>query len=251
MRELIELELMPSFPLIRDLPPLLGTRGWSWKSFTPPNSFHTDFWIGTDPDGTQWVTKLSGGFCAYREIAFAKLAQSMGWSCQSSVFMRLDEESAHTLGVATGEIHAAHWFLREHAATLCSHNCDMRPLQGLRLRSVSDLNGSTVSHLMDWPKAEIANYVFGGLEPPDQLFTTAHEFVIIDSETMFASGPVEFDKDHWWCDSSIVSDVCRNICALTDAQIEDALSIPSEVTIHESWPIAPLLRAGVQFAKNH
>lgn len=93
---------MSSFPLMRDLPQVVETTGWSWRSYEAPVAPSMNFWIGTDREGNRWLTKLTGDFCAYREIVFARLAQRMHWSCQSSVFMRLDESSANEIGAKPG-----------------------------------------------------------------------------------------------------------------------------------------------------
>lgn len=90
---------MPSFPLMRDLPTVIDTKGWNWIRFTAPVAPSHNFWLGTDLQGNRWLTKLTGEFNAYREIVFGRLAQQMNWSCQSTVFMRVDSKSARLLGV--------------------------------------------------------------------------------------------------------------------------------------------------------
>ena len=251
---------MLSFPLMRDLPPVLETKGWSWKRFTAPVAPSHNFWLGSDRDGNCWLTKLTGAFCAYREIVFARLAQAMKWSCQSSAFLRVDKHSAQVLGISPGEIHAAHWFLMEHLHPPCTPDCALQFLVGKDRLAVTDLMGSAIAHLLDWPKSEFAAYVFGGIEPPGRLFTTAHEFVIIDSEQMFATGPCEFDAASWCKEANgrpsasgraLALEVCTDLAALSESQVHEALRIPDEVSIRKRWPIAPKLKASRKFAAEY
>lgn len=251
---------MPSFPLMSELPPVVETTGWRWEPFTAPFYPSTGFWTGVDREGNRWLTKLTGGFCAYREIVFARLAQAMNWSCQSSVFMRLDRQSAQVLEEPAGSIHAAHWFLDEHPHPPCSTGCALEFLNK-DIQTVEDLMGSNIAHLLDWPKSMFAAYVFGGLEPPGRLFTTAHEFVIIDSENMFHNGPSMFDTaPHWWNEPdgrpsragrALALEVCRNLSALLDSQIQTALQVPAGIKFRRTWPIAPKLAASRKFASRY
>jgi len=251
---------MPSFPLIRDLPPVLDTTGWSWKRFTAPVAPSYNFWLGTDQDGNRWLTKLKGSFYAYREIVFARLAQDMKCSCQSSTFMRVDKHSAQLLGVRPGEIHAAHWFLTEHLHPPCTADCALKFLMDRPNPTVADLKESSIAHLLDWPKSEFAAYVFGGTERPDKLFTTAHEFVIIDSELMFDTGPCEFDTASWWNEPdgrpsysgrALALEVCTDLAALLESQVQEALQVPDGVSIPKRLPIAPRLKASRKFAAGY
>jgi hypothetical protein len=248
---------VPSFPLIEELPQVVETLGWTWEPFKGPVAPSRNFWLGVDRQGNRWLTKLTGSFYAYREIVFARLAQRMKWSCQSSVFMRLDKYSAQTLGVPADDVHAAHWFLDEHVNPPCSPACQLEFLVGKPVRTVEDLLHSHVSHLLDWPKSEIAAFVFGGHEPPGRLFTKAHEFVIIDSELMFATNPCPFDSALWLTDPegrpsrsgmALALEVCRELAALPPLAVKEALRVPENVTVRKRWPIAPKLKASRRFA---
>jgi hypothetical protein len=240
-----------------DLPQSITTAGWSWERFAAPSVPSHNFWLGTDHEGNRWLTKLKGSFYAYREIVFARLAQAMKWSCQSSVFLKFDRVSTSTLGVDPGEPHAAHWFMSEHKNQPCSGDCALRFLCDKEILTVNDLAGSQIAHLLDWPKSEYAVYLFGGNEPPGRLFTTAHEFVIIDSEQMFSTGPCAFDTAHWWNDPdgepsqsgrALAAEVCADLASLSERDIEDALLIPQGIKVRKRWPIAPKLRASREFA---
>jgi hypothetical protein len=240
---------MFSFPLMRDLPPVVETTGWDWRSFEAPVAPSMNFWLGTDRQGNRWLTKLTGDFYAYREIVFARLAQQMGWSCQSSVFMRLDDDSARAIGAKVGEVHAAHWFLDEHVHPPCGQDCNLAVLVGKPVGVAEDLTGLAIAHILDWPKSELAACLFGGNEPPGRLFTKEHEFVIIDSELMFATGPCSFDSTSWWGDKhppmpsgiKLAKEVCADLLALGQSSFQAALAIPAGITVQERWPIKPIL----------
>tara|TARA_A100001391_G_scaffold203158_2_gene194740 strand:- start:169 stop:915 length:747 start_codon:yes stop_codon:yes gene_type:complete len=242
---------------MNDLPQSVSTFGWSWERFVAPYGSSENFWLGTDREGNRWLTKLRGPFYAYREIVFARLAQAMNWSCQSSVFLNLDPVSASVLGVKPDITHAAHWFMPEHKRQLCSGGCAVKFLFDKEIRTVDDLVGSQIEHLLDWPKSEFAAFLFGANEPPGRLFTTAHEFVIIDSEQMFSSGPCDFDTASWWnapngepslSGRMLAEQVCADLLSLSERDIKDALSIPKGIEVRENWPIAPIIRASRKFA---
>lgn len=247
---------MSSFPLMRELPSVVETIGWNWQSFKAPAAPSRNFWLGIDRDGNRWLTKLTGDFYAYREIVFARLAQQMGWSCQSSFLMRLDEESAKAIGAQPGGLHAAHWFMDEHADPPCGKGCSLESLVRRSIRTVEDIAEVSVAHILDWPKSELAACLFGGNEPPGQLVTKQHEFVIIDSELMFATGPCGFDSARWWGDGdtpipsgvALAKEVCSDFLDLGLPYLRRALSLPENVRVSETWPIAPLLYRSFAYA---
>ena len=251
---------MPSFPSMLEIPISADTLGWSWYQIQTPTHPSKDFWIGTDTQGNRWLTKLRGSFYAYREIVFARIVQRLGWSCQSTMFVRLDEESARTLGRKAGEVHAAHWYMSQHAGTRCGEDCSMVEVFGRQVESINDLNVAGISHLLDWPKSELAAYIFGGNEPPGRLFTTAHEFVVIDSEQMFSTDPCPFDDSPWLKNSDgtmfpggmeLAAEVCAEIASLPGSFLSEALAKPPGLSVKLSWPIKPKLVASMMFAATY
>ena len=243
-----------------ELPASLSTTGWSWSKIAKASHPSDGFFVGTDLQGNRWLTKLRGSFYAHREIVFARLAQAMRWSCQSSVFIRLDADSAHVLGRTLNEVHAAHWFLEEHPHPPCRADCALEALVGHEVHTLADLSFPLVTGLTDWPKSEIAAYIFGGNEPPGKLFTLSHELVVIDSEQMFSTGPCDFSNSPWLRSPSgesspsglrLANEVCAQIGSLNQGTIEVALSIPPGFTVDLRWPVAPKLLLGVQFAANY
>lgn len=251
---------MTSFPQMDELPPCMSTLGWRWHQIKRPGHPSDEFWLGRDADGNRWLTKLRGSFYAYREILFGRLAQAMNWSCQSSIYICLDPVSAETVGRPAGEIHAAHWFMDEHASQSCSNKCAMTPLFNQEIRTIEDLRPHEIKYFLDWPKSEFAAYIFGGNEPPGKLITTDHEFVIIDSEQMFSTNPCSFDTASWLkhADGSpsqsslaLAIEVCKEVSRLPSALVSDALAVPTGVEVEFRWPIEPKLRQSLEFATQY
>ena len=243
-----------------EIPISADTLGWSWKRIQTPTFPAKDFWIGTDTQGNRWLTKLRGSFYAYREIVFARIAQRLGWSCQSSMFVRLDEESARAIGRKAGEVHAAHWYMSEHASTRCGKDCAMVQVFGREVESINAVKIAGISHLIDWPKSELAAYIFGGNEPPGRLFTIAHEFVVIDSEQMFSTGPCPFEGSPWIKNSDgtvfpggkeLAAEVCAEIASLPGSFLSEALTKPPRLNVKLSWPIKPKLLESTRFAATY
>ncbi|WP_147411084.1 hypothetical protein [Pseudomonas cavernicola] len=110
----------------------------------------------------------------------------------------------------------------------------------------------------DWPKSEFAAYIFGGNELPDRFFTASHEFVIIDSEQMFSSGPCQFETASWLkqrdgspskSGQALAIEVCREVAKLSPKVVAQALSVPDAIQVELRWPIEPKLRASIKFAR--
>jgi hypothetical protein len=239
-----------------ELPEFLCTDGWTWRPFSAPVYTPSDSWVGTDPEGRQWMTKLGGSFLAYREIVFGRLAQAMGWSCQSSIFIRLDGESARTIGRSPGEIHGAHWLLDEHRGSVCGPECGLAPWLRQPIEKIDDFDRLEILHIEDFPKSELATCLFGGHEPPGWLITTDHEFVILDSELMFSTEPCGFDSTRWWgaphSSQRIIAlskAVCDEFLRVAHQGLDPFLRVPSGVIVDQNWSIAGILDLSTSMAK--
>ncbi|MFZ2282200.1 MAG: hypothetical protein WAW39_30670 [Prosthecobacter sp.] len=232
---------------MQELPKVVDTHGWHWKPYSVGIK---DFWIGQDPVGRKWMTKLRGAERAYREIVFARLAQAMNWSCQSSIFIALDEESMALLKPECGRFHAAHFFLEEHQYSPCGIECPLA--EGFpRNKHVEEVLKTKIARLIDWPKAELAVYLFGGSEPPEKFFTPSHEFVMIDNELMFAQGPERFDTSEWWetaAGKHLAFQICQEFLALPDAVVKQALEATEFVDREMSDWVASCLADSKRFA---
>ena len=251
---------MPSFPLMSELPSSLSTRGWSWERICTSSQSSKDFWLASDRQGNKWLLKLRGSFCAYREITFARIAQKLGWSCQSSIYVHLDSEAAQVLGRESEEVHAAHWFMDEHAHSPCDYACPFEELAGRPIETIEDIRGVNIQHIIDWPKSELAAYVFGGNEPPGRFITIDHEFVIIDSEQMFSTDPSQFGRAPWmWRNDGsymqsgheLALTVCEEVASLSENFVRELIFVPDDVEIEFRWPIMPKLMRSIEFARGY
>ncbi|MDO8414637.1 MAG: hypothetical protein Q7S87_00345 [Agitococcus sp.] len=249
---------MSSHPKMTSLPAVVDCAEWDWK---PADSMN-GFWIGTDKQGNRWLTKLRGSFCAYREIVFARIAQELGWSIQSSSFICLDSRSAKMLGRAESEVHAVHWYMKEHQAMPCSLGCPLVPLRnGIPTnRFIEKLSSSQIGNIRDLLRCEIAIYIFGALEPCGYFYTPEHDFVIIDSELVFSSGPRPINEspllknsDGTISDESVILalEVCAQVSALSEDMVSRIIAIPNEIHIDENWSISDIVRKGIESAKDY
>ena len=248
---------MTDFPKIRELPSVLKTDGWEWEQFSTPSNPSYDFWVGTDAHGIKWLTKLKGGFSGYREIVFARLAQEMDWSCQTSVFALFDKDSQEQLSIENGNnIHAVQYFMNEHSHERCTENC---PHQILRepISTIKSLKGIPIKNILDWPKSDIAACIFGAGEQSGVFFTDSHNFVIIDSEQMFSCGPGNLNQTAW--DKGCIDpelqklkvETCKEIQNLSNKTIQKSLNVPEKVNFEMPWSISDRIKSSRVMVNNY
>jgi hypothetical protein len=178
-----------SFPLITDLPRLLVANDWRWE----PCSFRGECVIGIDPESRRWLVQIKGSQKAYQEHVFARLAQRLGISCQSSVllqiprsnFPRLDD----TLNNDTSQL--AIWLMEPHVPGRCGDGCPFTAV-GECIDSeerLPQLLNSGLPHVVDFVKGDLLGFLCGGAEKPDRFWTADHQYVVIDNERMFECEP--------------------------------------------------------------
>lgn len=180
---------MSNHPQMSSLPKFINSHGWTWQRLEDKGR---NFWVGTDLQGNRWLTKLRGSFYAYREIVFARMLQELGWSIQSSCFLKLDKVSALTLGSEENEVHSIHWFMEEHQFGGCSIHCPLPYIN--ECLTIKDFIKLGVPYIRDLFKCEIAIHIFGANEPCGYFYTPEHEFVIIDSEHVFSTQPAPIEE---------------------------------------------------------
>jgi hypothetical protein len=245
-----------SFPLISDLPGVTDTHGWAWTRFEHPWKGTDHIWVGTDHDGNRWLLKMRGSFRAYREIVFARIAQTLGWSNQSSVFALVPKDAEPRKAVRESEgIQAVSWFLPEHGHGACGTGCPMEHL-ARTMAANSDDSLEAISHvpirnMLDGPRSEIAALLFGSNDGPEALFTPDHRLVIIDSEQMFSISPTDLTKSGWWRTRSgemskqgidLTTDVCKAVTGLglcTKSAGWKTVSpsfLPNQLGLQPMWP---------------
>lgn len=250
---------MPAFRSTPDLPSVLTCGDWSWSPYEAGKS--KPFWLGTDAEGTRWLTKMRGGFNAYREIVFARLAQRAGWSCQSSTFAVLDPTSPPMRFTRSeDQVQLLSLFVEEHPSTACGVDCPLPRLQ-MDLAAADDramaLQRTSILGALDWARADVAAALLGANEPSGGILTRDHRHLIIDSELMFSTGPTDPRVTDWYecasgaqsnLGSAITREVCMVVGSLADSDIEELLLVPSGVHIAMSWSIGDRLRSARDFA---
>jgi hypothetical protein len=178
------------FPLIAELPALLVANEWCWE----PCSFRGECVIGIDPESRRWLVQIRGSQRAYQEHVFARLAQHLGISCQSSVLLQIPSSNFppldDTLNNDTSQL--AIWLMEEHDSGNCAASCLFKDGLAKSTASESDLLqwlNSGLPHVVDLVKGDLLGYLCGGAEKPDRFWTADHQYVVIDNERMFECEP--------------------------------------------------------------
>jgi hypothetical protein len=190
---------MKNHTTIRDLPELLIANDWDWTH--PAQTLcdrhvrlNGEWWIGMCPKGRKWLVKMRGSTKAYCEHTFASLAQLIGISCQSSVFLKIPDSAPPRLETrGTEPFQLALCFLDEHDGDCADPECPITKLRDVDIGSKAGLAAYLNSGIVfanDYVRGEVLGYLCGQWEPPGRLFTKTHEFVQTDNEAMFHSGPV-------------------------------------------------------------
>lgn len=246
---------MESYPLVKQLPPVIETQNWDWKPFEGPLSGETGFFVGTDKLGNTWLTKMRGSFKGYREIVFERLVQKTGFLCQSSSFAILERNSLPRQKTRESEsIQIVTRLLREHKPVNCNPNCPIGPLRVDHDHLSGDLltllARSSLEDALNIAREQILAPLLGGNEPAGCLTTVDHKVFLIDGELMFATKPSDVRETSWWerrdgspwpAGQRLTRKICAAIGSFEDDELESFLEKPHGITIKQNWPIRPLL----------
>lgn len=252
-----------SFPQISDLPNVLTADEWKWEKHVTPTGIYK-FWVGTNLQGKQWMVKMRGSVYAFRERVFGALAQRLGLSCQTSVYLILPKDCPPMQEAQSAERYQlALWLLQEHKPGPCSKECPKeqlyKNLNDPALDRASVLLTSKVLYAIDMAKCNIMVYLCGANEPSGELFTQAHEFVQIDNELMFLTHPCDIWQCEWLKSPDggisekglqIATDLCPIFAEVTDSEIESICDVPPGYLVNELPPIKPLIYEARNSAKN-
>lgn len=226
------------FPLIRNLPGVVSTEGWSWTRF--PGRRH--FWIGVDENSNPWLVKQKGTWNAVREHIYADFAQTLGICTQSSIYLILDngsmplqsewhpDQTPHNVGL---------WKFEEHGDEPCSKKCPFRSLRNSR--SLHSWLASGIKNPWDKIEARFLGYLCAMFEPTQTLINTSHRWVQIDNELTFSdltkgrsaylNVMSEIQQDPY---SSIdgaqrvLKNLCLRVSNVSDDEIDRIVRIPTE-----------------------
>ncbi len=234
------------FPPSRSLPSLLSPDGWTWH----PPSDRLRFWVGEDGDGTRWVVKCTGGFCAVRERAFSVIAQALGISCQSSTFLKVPRDWPPFRPEDASDVHQlAILFLDEHEPGQSCDNCPLKELNRqwrISPYDVEVLRASPVTRAIDMAHGHMLGMLCEMHEPPGHLFTGDHVFVQIDNELMFSrSAGANLWESPWVMDAGRIKPsgldeavrLCENVLSLPDEAFQEALRLPPGYRPRMIWSV--------------
>ena len=248
------------FPLITEVRPWRDTSDWNWRPWdSPGHSYHgRHFWLGTDSEGVDWLVKMRGASYAHREHSFARFAQSIGISCQTTQYVLVPDDSPPRSrdNEFDGECQLALWSLPEHGGEPCGRDCPMAVLEsavnGPGADPVQHLEASTIEHAVDWARSEMLASLCGSNEPSGLLFTPDHTLVVIDNEMMFSTGPASVWESNWLRgpygqDSPRAVDtlleLCSRIVAIEENQFSMFAAPPGEWAAPPDRDIAARLRS--------
>lgn len=245
-----------NLPLIEHLPLQLVADSWEWRKME-----HYDHWIGTDEDGKEWLVKMSGSFYSYRERTFASLAQHLGLSCQSSVYLHLPPDSLPMKNKPRAEVFqlAICWYEQhdDNYAIDCPIKVLYEKSNDPLLNKMHVLKQSSVKNSMDYARAEILAYLCGANERYEFIYTKNHELIMVDNEQTFSSAPCnvldidiikEPDGNLSPLGKKIVHDLCKSFSRISDEDIEMFTSKPNDYKVKKLWKIKPKLFKARKYA---
>lgn len=218
-----------SFPLIADLPELLVANDWRWE----PCDFRRHCVIGIDPGSRRWLVQVRGSQKAYQEHVFARLAQRLGVSCQSSVLLQIPSSNfpplADTLNMDTSQL--AIWLMEPHVPGRCG-NCCLLPEERKCVdseESLVQLLNSGLPHVVDFVKGDLLGYVCGGTEKPDRFWTVGHQYVVIDNERMFECEPnlAACTWMDWSTGRKLAKELLEGLASIPDEELCRMAALPS------------------------
>jgi len=153
---------------------------------------------------------------------------------------------------------SALWLLNEHEANYCGPDCPLKSLNANwndpEIDCVELLKKCKVLHATDWVRGGLLAYLCGANEPSGRVFTQDHEFVLVDNEQMFSFHPRNNLRSildcHWLKGAGdqiskqgmqIAMDLLTKFSRISDVEIEDICTIPSDYKIDEIWEIKPIV----------
>jgi hypothetical protein len=226
------------FPTSLSLPILLRGDSWQWEI---REFLGKEYWIGTDPDGQQWLIKPRNGIHVACERVFSIIAQSIGIRCQSSAYLKVPKNSPPRTNRTAclppdANCHLAIWFFDEHPAERCGDDCSIpsdasMPDEGATYDSMAHDLG--YENMMHYVRGQMLACLCNLEEPIEFLLTTDHELILIDNEFMWyceqdlrdsplllSNGLIDKSK------LQIATKLCEEVIALPDEIFERALRLP-------------------------
>ena len=127
-----------------------------------------------------------------RERVFDLIAQELGVSCQSCVFLTLPERAEPLRQAPRAEVYqGAITYIPRHGSTPCRANCALEPwLCGERPASwVRFLAEGRIKNATDLFVGNILGYVCGAYERLEFVISTRHQLFLVDNEYTLLNPP--------------------------------------------------------------
>lgn len=225
-------------PKIVDLPRLLVASEWKWRrpAGDEARNLKQDWWIGTDPQSRQWLIKMTGSSYAHREQVFARLAQRLGISCQSSTYVVIENDSVLQRPSGDAEPYQlAIWLMEQHEGRACSPSCVCSAAINRRL-SFDDIvraKNAGLAYFDDMVRGDVLGHLCGQFEPHGRFFTRNHEYVVIDNECMFHDQPClnQYSRLDEPGVRPVIIELCRKFVSLGDDELRAIVAIPKNYAI--------------------
>jgi len=202
-------------PKLAELEPHVFADGWRWQ----PSPAKRGQWIGIDEEGRKWLVMSTGSFDAMRERVFDLIAQGLGLSCQSCIFITLPKEAEPLRYATHAEVYqGAITYIPPHDSRPCSKTCALEPWvgSGHDASFVRFLAEGRIKNATDLLVGNVLGYLFGASERLEFVISTEHRLFLVDNEYTLLGRP----------DIPSAIDYVRSCCADQEWQLAGEILIP-------------------------
>jgi hypothetical protein len=196
--------------------------------------------IGIDHESTRWLVPIRGSIKAHQEHVFSLLAQRLGISCQSSVYLHIPATNRPAMEDTVNEecSQLAICLIDEHPKQKCGEDCPLGEFKN-SIETEDQLDqfvNSGLPHVGDFVNGDILSYLCGGAEKNDRLWTIAHEYVLIDNERMFEC---EANLEEcWWMKfptgEKLACEISRRLTLISDNELRAMTKLPDTYHLNTS-----------------
>lgn len=194
---------------------------------------------------------MTGGYFALRERVFDYIAQEIGLSCQSCVFLTLPLDCEPMNSDRNAEPQqGAITYIQPHAPEPCSSACDLEPWLNppnspSRLQFLAQLR---IEHATDLIVGNVLGNLCGANERGEFVVSRDHRLFLIDNELTLLIGPdvrgaLEYigtecgDNSDWRHVAEILVPKLELMGSISDSTLKSFTEIPKGYKLREKYPI--------------